>query len=85
MIKFKIHLKMWEEERCKFGKVLKNYYRFFDIFWDILNKMKENLCQECGKGGLLSPQGKCEIIAPDFPGKMMVFSSFGPTFPPVPL
>ena len=29
-------------------------YRFFDIFWDILNKMKNNLGQECVKGGLLS-------------------------------
>ena len=25
-------------------------YRFFDIFWDILSKMKDNLGQECVKG-----------------------------------
>ena len=27
-------------------------YRFFDIFWNILNKMKDNLGQECVKGKL---------------------------------
>ena len=59
-------------------------YRFFDIFWDILNKMKDNLGQECVKGGLLSFQGKIGIIAIDFPGKIPLFSSFDPTFPPVP-
>ena len=47
--------------------------------------MKDNLGQECVKGGLLSFQGKIGTIAPDFPGKMTVFSSFDPTFPPVPL
>ena len=26
-------------------------YRFFDIFWNILNKMKDNLGQERVKGG----------------------------------
>ena len=26
-------------------------YRVFDIFWDILNKMKDNLGQECVKEG----------------------------------
>ena len=46
--------------------------------------MKDNLGEECVKGGLLSFQGKIETIAPDFPGKMTVFSSFDPTFPPVP-
>ena len=56
-------------------------YRFFDIFWDILNKRKDNLGQKCLKGGLLSFQGKLETIVPDFAGKMTVFSSFGPTFP----
>ena len=60
-------------------------YRFFDIFWDILNKMKDNLGQECVKGGLLSFQGKYETIALGFPGKMTFSSSFDPTFPPVPL
>ena len=55
------------------------------IFWDNLNKMKDNLCQECvkggGGGGLLSLQGKFEAIVPDFHGKITVFfSSFDPTF-----
>ena len=47
MIKLRIHSKIWEGERCKFGKVLKKCenYRFFDISWDILNKMKDNLGQ----------------------------------------
>ena len=69
----------------KFGKVFKKCqnYRFFDIFLDILHKMKENLDQEHVKGGLLSFQGKTEKFAPDVPGKMTVFSSFDPTFPPV--
>ena len=46
-------------ERCKFGKVLKKCenYRFFDIFLDILHKMKENLDQEHVRRGLLSFQG----------------------------
>ena len=46
-------------ERCKFGKVLKKCenYRLFDIFLDILHKMKENLDQEHVRRGLLSFQG----------------------------
>ena len=57
MIKFRIHSKMWEGKRCKFGKALKNVkiIGLFDIFWDILNKMKDNLCQECIKGELIYP------------------------------
>ena len=45
MIKFQIHPKIEEGERNKFGKVLEKCqnYRFSDIFWDILNKMKDNL------------------------------------------
>ena len=48
--------------------------------------MKDNLGQECikGGGGLLSFQGKIGTIAPDFNGKMTVFSSFDPTVPSVP-
>ena len=46
--------------------------------------MKDNLGQECEKWRLLSLQGKTETIAPDFPEKMIVFSSFDPTFPSVP-
>ena len=70
MITFRIHLKIWEEERCKSGKALKKCqnYRFFDIFWDILNKIKDNLGKKCVKAGLLSFQGKIGTIVPDFPG-----------------
>ena len=41
--------------RCKFEKVLQRCqnYRFFDILWDIINKMKDNLGQKCVNGGLL--------------------------------
>ena len=46
--------------------------------------MKENLCHECVKEGLLSLYGKFETISLDFPGKITVFYSFDLTFPPVP-
>ena len=46
--------------------------------------MKDNLGQECAKGGLLSFKGKIKTIASDFTGKMTIVSSFDPTFPPVP-
>ena len=59
-------------------------YRFFDILMDILYKMNENLGQERVERGFLSFQGKVGTIAPDFPGKVTVFSSFDPNFPPVP-
>ena len=60
MIKFRIHPKLLEGERCKFGEVLKKCqnYRFVNIFLDILHKMKENLGQEHVKCRLLSFQGK---------------------------
>ena len=45
----------------------------FDIFWDILNKMKDNLDQECVNGRFLSLQRKIETISPDVLGKMIVF------------
>ena len=64
-------MQTWETqfEKCQ-------NYRFLDIFWDILNKMKDKLGQECVKGRLLSFQDKIETIAPDFPGKMTVFLLF---------
>ena len=82
MITFRIRPK-FRGERCKFGKVLEKYqnYRFFDIFLDILQKMKKNLGQERVKRGLLSFQDKIGTIAPDFPGKMTVFFSFVSNFP----
>ena len=67
-------MQIWESV----GKMSKS------IFWDILNKMKDNIGQECVKRGLLSFQGKIGTIAPDFPGKWQFFSSFDPTFLPVP-
>ena len=50
-IRFRSFLKIWEGERCKFGEVSKKCqnYRFFDIFWDILDKRKSNLGHECVK------------------------------------
>ena len=53
-------------------------------FFDILNKMKDNLDQECVKKRLLSFQGKIGTLVPDFPGKMTVFPSFDHTFPLLP-
>ena len=43
--------------------------------------MKDNLGQECETPDL---SGKIGTIAPDFPEKMTVFSSFDTTFPTVP-
>ena len=37
-------------------------YRFFDIFWDILNKMKDNLGQKCVKGGFYPSKAKLEQL-----------------------
>ena len=53
MIKFKIHLKIWKGSGANLGKCWKNVkiIGFFQIFWDILNKMKDNLGQECVKRG----------------------------------
>ena len=75
MIKFRIHPKIELGERCKFGEVLKKCqnYRFFDIFLDILHKMKENLGQEHVKRELLSFQGKTGTISPAILGEMTVF------------
>ena len=55
-------------------------YRLFAIFWDILDKMKGNLDQECVKRGLLSFQGKIGTISPDFPRKMTVLRVFALLF-----
>ena len=63
-------------DRGQFGKVLEKCqnYRFFDIFLDILHKIKENLGQERVKRGLLSFQGNIGTISPDSPREMTVFS-----------
>ena len=67
-----------EGERGKFGKVLEKcqIICFFDIFWEILNKMKDNLGQEC----VLSYQGKIGTFVPDFPRKITVFLVLTPHF-----
>ena len=57
--------KIWEGERCKFGSVGK--CQNFDIFWNNLDEMKDNLGRECEKEGLISFQGKIGTIAPDSP------------------
>ena len=60
-------MKIWEVlKKCQ-------NYRVFYIFWDILDKMKNNLGQECVKEGPLSFQGKIGTISLDFPGKVTVF------------
>ena len=60
-------MQIWESvKKCR-------NYRLFDIFWDILDKRKGNLGQECVEGGLLCFQSKIGTNAPDFPGKMTVF------------
>ena len=46
---------------------------FFDIYLDILHKMKENLGQEHVERGLLSFQGKIGTIFSPIPGKMTIF------------
>ena len=86
MIKFRMHSKISEEERRKFGEVLRKCqnYRFFDIFLHILHKMKENLGQELVKRRLLSFQEKDWNNFPCYPWKNVSFSSFVPTFPPLP-
>ena len=86
MIKFRIHRKIWEGSGANLGKCWKNVkiIGFFEIFWDILNKMKDNFGQECVKLGLISFQGKIETIVPDFLGKNGSFYSFDSTFLPVP-
>ena len=57
MIKFKIHPKIWEGERCKFGKVLEKCQNYK------LNKMKDNLGQECVKGGFYPSTSKLEQLS----------------------
>ena len=37
-------------------------YRFFDIFWNILNKMKDNLSQEYVKGGFYLPSANLKQL-----------------------
>ena len=56
-VKCRIHPKIWEGKRCKFGEVLEKCQNcmFFDIFWDILDKIKVNLGQECVKGASILP------------------------------
>ena len=54
MIKFGIHPKIWEGEVKIWESVgkMSNYRVFLHIFWDILDKMQNNLGQECVKGGI---------------------------------
>ena len=81
MIKFRIQPKTLKGERFKLWKVLEKCqnYRFFYISWDILNKMMDNLGQDCVTGGFYPSRVKIGTIAPDFPGKMSFFQ-FGPYF-----
>ena len=50
-------MQFWEVfEKCQ-------NYRFFDIFWDTSNNMKDSLDQECVRGRFLSFQGEIETIS----------------------
>ena len=67
MIKFRIHSKfkmgkvqIWENV-AKMSK-----FKLFDILWDNLSEMKDNLGQKCANGGFW---GKNGTIATDIPGK----------------
>ena len=76
MIKFRIHPQNLGGERSKFGKMLEkcqNYIDSVNIFWDILDAIKDNLSQECVEG--------CSILLGQ---NWNSFFSFDPTFPPVP-
>ena len=77
MIKFRIHSKIKERERCKFEKVLEKCqnYRFFDNFWGILDKVKGNLDKKCVKGKIGTYRTICKNDS---------FSCFDPISPPVP-
>ena len=58
-------------------------YRFFDIFLDILHKLKGNMGQEHVKKSLYPSGAKIGTIFPAIPGKMTVFN-FCPYFSTVP-
>ena len=49
-------MQIWESV----GKM--SNYRFFDIFWDILNKIKDNLGQECVEGDFYPSSAKLEQL-----------------------
>ena len=68
MIKFRIQPKIWEGERCKFGKAFLKCqnYRVFDIFLAISHKMKKNFVQEHVKGRFYSSRAKLEKLPPIF-------------------
>ena len=56
-------------------------YRGFDIFWNILDKRKDNLGQECIKGGFYHSRAKLKQL-PLISLEKWQFSCFGPTFLP---
>ena len=56
--------------------------RFFDIFLDVLHKMKENLGHEHVERGILSFHGKIGTILAAIPGKMTVFPVLNLLFQP---
>ena len=60
MNKLRIHPKMLKGERYKFGKVLKKCQNL--RFFDILNKMKDSLYQECVKGGFYLSRAKLKHL-----------------------
>ena len=58
-------------------------YSFFDIFWDNLNKIKDNLGKKCVKGGFFPSKAKLEQLSLISLENDSYFQ-FDPTFPPVP-
>ena len=64
MIKFQIHPKIQEEKGANLGKCWENVKNIglSDIFWNILNKIKDNLSQECVKGGFYPSRAKLEQL-----------------------
>ena len=63
MIEFQIHPKFRTGRGANLGNCLKNVKIIgFDIFWDILNKMKDNLGQECVKGDLYPSRAKLKQL-----------------------
>ena len=74
MIKLEFIQKFRRERGVNLGKCKKcQNYRFFDIFLDILHKLKKNLDQEHVKGGPPSLQENVGTIFLGIFGKMTIF------------
>ena len=64
MIKFWISPNFGRGRGANLRKCWKNVKIIgFSIFWDILDKIKVNLCQECVKGGFYAFKAKLEQLS----------------------